>query len=83
MYGTPEGSCAPVIFINSVLSGVTPTNFGVTPAREVSPPIDFCCLVVAIVTTVPASPARAVRPAAGRGRGAGESRGHEAAGLTG
>ena len=50
------------ILIRSLSNGFTPTNLGVTPAREVSPPTDFCCLVVARVTTAPASPARAVRP---------------------
>ena len=58
----PEGSCAPVIRIRSVLSEVTETDFGVTPAREVSPETDFCCFDVVRVTTAPDSPARAVRP---------------------
>ena len=48
--------------INSVLSEVTDTDLGVTPAREVSPETDFCCFEVVSVTTAPDSPARAVRP---------------------
>jgi hypothetical protein len=44
------------------LNPLTPTNLGVTPARDVRPPTDFCCFVVVRVTTAPASPARAVRP---------------------
>ena len=61
-YGIPEGSCAPVIRIKSVLSEVTEMDLGVTPARDVSPETDFCCFEVVSVTTAPDSPARAVRP---------------------
>ncbi len=46
--------------IKSVLSEVTETDLGVTPAREVSPQTDFCCFEVVRVTTVPDSPARTV-----------------------
>jgi len=58
----PLGSWAPVMVISSASFGFTPTNFGVTPAREVNPFTDVCCFVVARTTTPPASPARAVRP---------------------
>ena len=50
-----------MIVISSASFGFTPTNLGVTPAREVNPLTDVCCFVVARTTTPPASPARAVR----------------------
>jgi hypothetical protein len=34
MYRIPEGSCAPVMVIKSVSSGLTPTNLGFTPASK-------------------------------------------------
>ncbi len=46
--------------ISSVSFGFTPTNLGVTPAREVNPFTEVCCFVVARTITPPASPARAV-----------------------
>ena len=58
----PTWFLGPVIDINSALFGFTPTNLGVTLAREVNPFTDVCCFVVARATNPPASPARAVRP---------------------
>jgi len=52
-----------VIVISSVSFGFTPTNLGVTPAREVNPLTDVCCFVIAgTITAPPASQARDVPP---------------------
>ena len=62
MYGIPLGSGGPVIVISSASFGFTPTNLGVTPAREVNLLINVFCFVVVRTTTPSASPPRAVRP---------------------
>lgn len=46
-----------MIVISSALFGFTPTNLGVTPAREVKPLTEVRCFVVARTTTPPATPA--------------------------
>ncbi|GAA1309996.1 hypothetical protein GCM10009647_032690 [Streptomyces sanglieri] len=60
--GTPEGFRAPVIRLSSASPERTWAIFGVIPASAISRVISRRCPGSTRVTTLPDSPARAVRP---------------------